>query len=179
MSDDTKPGAEPKATPPEPVTGSEDLHATDLDLTEANASVTRRPSASASVVACSAPQRRRHSGYGGLRTPILFPGSAESPTAAASTSSTGTLEQALGEPVARPTDAAIERVVVDRGELTLHVRREACPTVARALRDDPALRFEICTGVSRRALPRTSAAASCTRSTTCSRSPTTAACASR
>jgi len=43
---------------------------------------------------------------------------------------------------------AIERVVVDRGELTFHVRRERLPEVAAKLRDDPALRFEVCTGVS-------------------------------
>ncbi|NKV12626.1 hypothetical protein GS909_20175 [Rhodococcus hoagii] len=35
-----------------------------------------------------------------------------------------------------------------RGELTLHVRREYLPTAARRLRDDPALRFELCLGVS-------------------------------
>jgi NADH-quinone oxidoreductase subunit C len=43
---------------------------------------------------------------------------------------------------------AVERVVVDRGELTLHVRRERLPEVAAKLRDDPALRFELCSGVS-------------------------------
>jgi NADH-quinone oxidoreductase subunit C len=43
---------------------------------------------------------------------------------------------------------AIERVVVDRGELTFYVRRVHLPAVARTLRDNPALRFELCTGVS-------------------------------
>jgi NADH-quinone oxidoreductase subunit C len=43
---------------------------------------------------------------------------------------------------------AIERVVVDRGELTLHIRRDKLPQVAAKLRDDPALRFELCSGVS-------------------------------
>jgi NADH-quinone oxidoreductase subunit C len=43
---------------------------------------------------------------------------------------------------------AIERVVVDRGELTFYVRRAYLVTVARTLRDNPALRFELCTGVS-------------------------------
>jgi NADH-quinone oxidoreductase subunit C len=43
---------------------------------------------------------------------------------------------------------AIERVVVDRGEITFHVRRERLPEVAGKLRDDPALRFELCSGVS-------------------------------
>jgi NADH-quinone oxidoreductase subunit C len=43
---------------------------------------------------------------------------------------------------------AIERVVADRGELTFHVRRERLPEVAAQFRDDPALRFELCSGVS-------------------------------
>ena len=43
---------------------------------------------------------------------------------------------------------AIERVVADRGELTFYVRRDRLPEVARILRDDPALAFELCTGVS-------------------------------
>ena len=43
---------------------------------------------------------------------------------------------------------AIEKVVVDRDELTLHVRRELLPQVAQRLRDEPQLRFELCLGVS-------------------------------
>jgi NADH-quinone oxidoreductase subunit C len=43
---------------------------------------------------------------------------------------------------------AIERVTVDRGELTFYVRRAHLRQVVRTLRDDPALRFELCTGVS-------------------------------
>ncbi len=43
---------------------------------------------------------------------------------------------------------AIERVVVDRGELTFYVKRERLPEVAARLRNDPALAFELCTGVS-------------------------------
>jgi NADH-quinone oxidoreductase subunit C len=43
---------------------------------------------------------------------------------------------------------AIERVVVDRGEITFHVRRERLVEVAEKLLRDPALRFEIFSGVS-------------------------------
>src|SRR6202012_4422144 len=43
---------------------------------------------------------------------------------------------------------AVERVVVDRGELTFYVRREHLLAVADKLLHDPALRFEIFTGVS-------------------------------
>jgi NADH-quinone oxidoreductase subunit C len=45
-------------------------------------------------------------------------------------------------------DEAVERVVVDRGELTLHVRPKHLPAVATALRDEPSLAFEMCLGVS-------------------------------
>ena len=45
-------------------------------------------------------------------------------------------------------DAAVERVVVHRGQLTLEIRRRHLPAVARALRDDEALRFELCAGAS-------------------------------
>jgi NADH-quinone oxidoreductase subunit C len=43
---------------------------------------------------------------------------------------------------------AIEHVVVDRGEITFYVRRERLTEVATKLRDDPELRFEVCSGVS-------------------------------
>jgi len=43
---------------------------------------------------------------------------------------------------------AVERVVVDRGELTFVVRRENLLGVVQVLRDDPRLRFEMCLGVS-------------------------------
>jgi NADH-quinone oxidoreductase subunit C len=46
------------------------------------------------------------------------------------------------------TDQAIEKVVVDRDELTVFVRRERLVEVVRQLRDDPDLRFEMCLGVS-------------------------------
>ena len=41
----------------------------------------------------------------------------------------------------------IERVVIDRGELTLHVKADRLFHVAQVLRDNPALRFEMCLGV--------------------------------
>ncbi|MFC4058692.1 NADH-quinone oxidoreductase subunit C [Planomonospora corallina] len=54
------------------------------------------------------------------------------------------LERALGGDFA----GAVESVVVDRGELTFHVKRERLLEVLRHLRDDPALRFELSLGVS-------------------------------
>jgi NADH-quinone oxidoreductase subunit C len=43
---------------------------------------------------------------------------------------------------------AVERIVVDRGELTVVVRREHLLEMVRVLRDDPRLRFEMSLGVS-------------------------------
>jgi NADH-quinone oxidoreductase subunit C len=45
-------------------------------------------------------------------------------------------------------DDAIEKVVVDRGELTLHIVPERIADVCRTMRDDEALRFELCSSVS-------------------------------
>jgi NADH-quinone oxidoreductase subunit C len=42
----------------------------------------------------------------------------------------------------------IERVIVHRGELTLHVKREALVDLLTVLRNDPKLRFEVCASVS-------------------------------
>ena len=43
---------------------------------------------------------------------------------------------------------AVEQVIVANGDLTFYVRREHLLAVARQLRDDPRLRFELCLGVS-------------------------------
>ena len=45
-------------------------------------------------------------------------------------------------------DEAVPKIVVDRDELTLYVRREHLIGIATALRNDPALRFELCSSVS-------------------------------
>jgi NADH-quinone oxidoreductase subunit C len=43
---------------------------------------------------------------------------------------------------------AVEKVVVEHGQITFHIRREQLVNVAQVLRDDAALRFELCLGVS-------------------------------
>ncbi|MGA8047002.1 MAG: NADH-quinone oxidoreductase subunit C [Dermatophilaceae bacterium] len=86
------------------------------------------------------------SGYGGLVAPILFPGAAVRPYGGYFDDVADGLEVALGG--ADAFGDAVYRVVVDRGELTLHVRREEVVRVLRALRDEPSLRFEMCLGVS-------------------------------
>jgi NADH-quinone oxidoreductase subunit C len=45
-------------------------------------------------------------------------------------------------------DDAIERVVVEHGELTLHIEPSRITDVCRTMRDGPALRFELCSSVS-------------------------------
>ncbi|BCY05145.1 NADH-quinone oxidoreductase subunit C [Actinoplanes sp. L3-i22] len=42
---------------------------------------------------------------------------------------------------------AIEKVVVDRAELTLHIRAEKVTDVCQVMRDDESLRFELCSSV--------------------------------
>lgn len=85
------------------------------------------------------------SGYGGLVKPVLFPGDAQRPYGGWHDEVADALEQAGRE---AGLDGAIPRVVIHRGEITFHVRREDLPTVARLLRDDERLRFEFCSGVS-------------------------------
>lgn len=86
------------------------------------------------------------SGYGRLVREITLPGSTPPPYGGYFDTVVEALWSALSSGVGFGT--AIEKVVVDRDELTLHVRREHLPATARALRDDPALRFELCLGVS-------------------------------
>ncbi len=46
-----------------------------------------------------------------------------------------------------PADT-VQQVTVDRGEITFYLRREHLVAVCRTLRDNPALRFELCSSVS-------------------------------
>ncbi|MFE6775240.1 NADH-quinone oxidoreductase subunit C [Streptomyces sp. NPDC057702] len=94
-------------------------------------------------------------GYGGLVRTVRLPGAATRPYGGPDGAAgygvfdeiADELEGALDEQGLLPENA-IEKTVVDRRELTFHIAREHLPRVARTLRDDPALRFELCTGVS-------------------------------
>ena len=44
--------------------------------------------------------------------------------------------------------AAVIKVIIDRGEITFHVRREHLQSMVRTMRDDPALRFELLSSMS-------------------------------
>jgi len=82
------------------------------------------------------------SGYGGLVRSNYDPVSAQRPYGSYFDEVADALERAYPQ-----FSDAIERVVVDRGELTLHIKREKLVEVAKILRDDEALRFEVCLGV--------------------------------
>ena len=83
------------------------------------------------------------SGYGGLVRPVQLPGASPRPYG-------GDFDDVADrlEALVPAYGTAVEKVVVERGEITFHVRREDLVEFARALRDDPALRFEMCMGVS-------------------------------
>lgn len=94
-------------------------------------------------------------GYGGLVRTVRLPGASQRPYGSPGGEGAygdfdeiaDELEGALDEQGLVPENV-IDKTVVDRGELTFHIEREHLLTVARTLRDDPALRFELCTGVS-------------------------------
>jgi NADH-quinone oxidoreductase subunit C len=86
-------------------------------------------------------------GYGGLVREVTFPGSSPRPYGGYFDDVVDRLAEALDGSDAE-FDDAIEKVVVFRDELTLHVRRDLLPAVAQRLRDEPELRFEMCLGVS-------------------------------
>ncbi len=81
------------------------------------------------------------SGYGGLERRQVNPGSSERPYGSYFDDLADQLERAYPE-----FNDAIEKVIVDRGELTLHIKREKLVEVAKILRDK--LLFEVCLGVS-------------------------------
>jgi NADH-quinone oxidoreductase subunit C len=87
------------------------------------------------------------SGYGRLVRTIAFPGSSPRPYGGWFDATADRLGDALAE---KEVDfgAAIEKIVVDRGEITFHVRRQFIPDVARTLRDDESLRFELLSSLS-------------------------------
>lgn len=87
------------------------------------------------------------SGYGGLVRPVSLPGSTPAPYGGYFDELVDSLRAALGA-VGTRLETALEKIVVFRGELTLHVHREHLLVVAKVLRDYAALRFELCLGVS-------------------------------
>ena len=87
------------------------------------------------------------SGYGGVVRRVEFPAPAQRPFGGAFDEIADELDAALADD-GLSLDAAVEAVVVQAGEITFHVRPEHLLAFVTRLRDEPALRFEICTGVS-------------------------------
>nr|WP_050761898.1 NADH-quinone oxidoreductase subunit C [Beutenbergia cavernae] len=87
------------------------------------------------------------SGYGGLVRTVITATPAERPYGSYFDEVVDILTEVLDE-AGVAFDDAVEKVVVDRDELTLDVRREHLVLVALSLRDDPDLRFDLSLGVS-------------------------------
>ena len=86
------------------------------------------------------------SGFGGLRLPGYAPAPAERPY--------GGWFDELADELAEAFDrrgiarSAVRQITIDRGEITFYVEPQRILEVCRALRDEPDLRFELCSSVS-------------------------------
>ena len=83
------------------------------------------------------------SGYGGLVHSNVTPGSSSRPFGSYFDDVVDSLERAYPA-----FSDAIEKIVIDRDELTMHIRASRLQEVAKILRDEASLRFEMCLGVS-------------------------------
>ncbi len=85
------------------------------------------------------------SGFGGLVAPIVMPGASTPPFG-------GWFDEIAEELALSLLDAgvsgAVEKIVIDRGEMTFYVKPEHLISFMTECRDEPALRFEMCTSVS-------------------------------
>jgi NADH-quinone oxidoreductase subunit C len=86
------------------------------------------------------------SGYGGLRLPAYVPPASERPYGGWFDEVADNLFLSLREKGV-PSEA-VQRVTVDRSEITFYVDRAHLVQMCRTLRDDPTLRFELCSSVS-------------------------------
>ncbi|MDO5671364.1 MAG: NADH-quinone oxidoreductase subunit C [Actinomycetaceae bacterium] len=87
------------------------------------------------------------SGFGGEVRQVVIPGESPRPYGSWFDEVVDYLEEDLRSEDLDPTQV-IEKVTTDRGELTIYVDRDYIVNVARHLRDDQDLRFELCMGVS-------------------------------
>ncbi len=81
------------------------------------------------------------SGYGGLTRPVIMPDASQQPYG-------GWYDEVADKLTTLTTPEAIEKVVVDRGEITFFIRRHALLETVTHLRNDPTLRFEFCSSLS-------------------------------
>jgi len=82
------------------------------------------------------------SGFGGLQRPVIMPGTATAPY--------GGWYDEVAEALAGGEGLAdaIEKVVIDRGEITFFIKRHLLLRTVQHLRDAESLRFELLSGVS-------------------------------
>jgi NADH-quinone oxidoreductase subunit C len=86
------------------------------------------------------------SGFGGLQLPAYSPAPAERPYG-------GWFDELTDDMLAAwhrhkvPAEALLQ-VTVDRGEITYYVAREHLVAICKTLRDEPGLKFELCSSVS-------------------------------
>jgi NADH-quinone oxidoreductase subunit C len=85
------------------------------------------------------------SGYSRLVRVVALPGATQPPYGGWFDEVANRLAETVEE---SGVTGAVTNVVVHRGEITFHVAREHLLTVMQNLRDDAALRFEFCSGVS-------------------------------
>ena len=86
------------------------------------------------------------SGFGGLVSPIVMPAPTERPYGGWFDDLADEIELALADRNL-PVSSVIDKVVVDRDEITFFVLAQYIVDFARMLRDEPGLRFEMCLGV--------------------------------
>ncbi len=84
------------------------------------------------------------SGYGGLTRPVLMPTSSKQPYGGWFDEVADQLARVFGDQF----DVAVEKVVVDRGEITFFIRRAMILKTVTHLRNEATLRFEFCSGIS-------------------------------
>lgn len=86
------------------------------------------------------------SGFGGLVTPVIMPSATPRPYGSWFDSVVDILIECLAAQDLKANEV-IEKVVVDRDELTIFIAAKHIATVAQILRDDQDLRFELSLGV--------------------------------
>lgn len=87
------------------------------------------------------------SGFGGLVSVVPVPAASSRPFGSYFDVVADELAAALPD-FGTSFERAIEKIVVDRNEMTIYVKAAELVAVARTLRDEPGLRFELCLGVS-------------------------------
>lgn len=117
----------------------------ELDTTGATSGAENRAFAAPELMTRREGMFTNTSGFGGLVTQAFLPGETPRPYGEWFDAAVDVLEELITADGLAVRDV-IEKVVVDRGELTIFIVRDHIARVAKYLRDDPDLRFEMCLG---------------------------------